>query len=71
MTENNTSPDQPPSLDLKDLGVMLNLINITVKRGAFEPNELAMVGNLFNKLERFIQYQAQMQAAHAAQQGEQ
>lgn len=68
------APEQAkaPSLDLQDLAMVLNLLNASIKRGAFEPNELTTVGNVYSKLEGFLQYQAQMQAAAqaAAQKGE-
>lgn len=66
------TPVQGPSLDLKDLGLVLNLLNITIKRGTFEPHELRGVLDLYEKLEAFLKFQAQMQAAaaSAAQKGE-
>ncbi len=62
------APVQAPTLDLRDLGLVLNLINVTVKRGTFETHELREVLDLYDKLERFLKFQAQMQAA--AQKGE-
>lgn len=64
-------PVQGPSLDLKDLGLVLNLMNISIKRGTFEPHELRGVLDLYDKLEAFLKFQAQLQAAaQAAQKGE-
>ncbi len=64
-------PATGPSLDLKDLGLVLNLINVSIKRGTFEPQELRSVLDVYDKLESFLKFQAQMQAAAiAAQKGE-
>ena len=71
--EQTTAQEQPkaPGLELQDLGMMLNLLNTAIKRGAFEPNELTTVGNTYTKLEAFLQYQAQLQMAlRASQKGE-
>jgi hypothetical protein len=72
-TQPAAKPVQGPSLDLKDLGLVLNLLNITIKRGTFEPHELRGVLDVYDKLEAFLKFQAQMQAAAAtaaAQRGE-
>lgn len=58
---------QPPGLDLQDLALMLSLINISIKRGTFEPNELREVLDVFDKLQNFLQFQAKLQADAAAQ----
>jgi hypothetical protein len=54
---------QIPTLDLRDLAVVLNLLNAAIKRGAYEPSELTSVGATYGKLEAFLKYQAQRQAA--------
>jgi len=61
---------QVPTLDLQDLAKVLNLLNIAIKRGAYEPNELANVGTTYSKLEAFLKYQAQVQAAQKEKEGE-
>lgn len=70
--QGTAAPEQPqaPNLDLQDLAMVLNLLNIAIKRGTFEPSELASVGTTYSKLEAFLQYQAQLQAAAKAQQGD-
>lgn len=57
-----------PSLDLQDLALALNLLSVAIKRGTYEPKELRGVATVYEKLEAFLQYQAQMQAASVAQQ---
>lgn len=61
-----------PGLDLQDLALALSLLNAAIKRGAYEPNELAVVGSTYGKLDAFLQYQARLQAAaqEAAKRGE-
>lgn len=52
-----------PTLDLQDLAVVLNLLNTAIKRGTYEPTELTQVGITYGRLEAFLKYQAQLQAA--------
>lgn len=69
----NSGPAQAdePSLALQDLAIILNLLNVAIKRGAYETKELRGVLDTFEKLENFLQYSAQMQAAQqAAQKGD-
>jgi hypothetical protein len=68
--ESTTAQPQAPGLDLNDLAMILNLLNISIKRGTFEPSELRPVLDSYEKLEAFLKFQAQMQAAAKAQQGD-
>lgn len=56
----------PPSVDLQDLAMAINLIGIAVERGAFKPNELTTVGATHDKISVFLQFQAEQQAAAKA-----
>lgn len=56
---------QFPNLELRDLAVVLNLLNAAIKRGAYEPDELTSVGATYGKLEAFLKFQAQRQAVSA------
>lgn len=67
---NETASVPVPTLDLQDLGIMVNLINIAIKRGTFDATELRTVLSLHEKLENFIKYQAQSQAANKLNHGE-
>lgn len=68
---NNHMPDgPPPSLDLKELAVAINLLDLAIKRGAYETKELRSVLDVYEKIEAFLQYQAQLQAARAQQNNE-
>lgn len=65
--ESNKNDKDDPSIDLQDLALALNLINVAIKRGAYEPNELATVGQTHTKLDEFLKHQAwlQQQTANA------
>jgi hypothetical protein len=80
MAKNEPQPDQTPTpvetptapaLDLQDIASVLNLVNVAIKRGAYERTELRDVLDITDKLDVFLQYQAKLQAANAAQKGEQ
>lgn len=65
-----TPQQQPPGLDLQDISATLNLVNVAIKRGAYERTELRQVLDITDKLDVFLKYQAEAQAAMAAQKGE-
>ena len=64
--------EEQQSLDLKDLAVSLKLLDAAVQRGAFKTNELVTVGENYEKISKFLQYQAKQQQAakDAAEKGE-
>jgi len=47
--ENTSTP-----LSLNDIITMKDIINIVSARGAFRPEEMVIVGQLYNKLSEFI-----------------
>jgi hypothetical protein len=54
-----TTPAQTPEkedmdLSLNDLNAMKVIIDIASSRGAFKPNEMAVVGTTYNKLTGFL-----------------
>ena len=54
-------------LNIQDLAAMKSIIDIASARGAFKPNEMAVVGNTYNKLTSFLdQVAKQAEAAQAA-----
>lgn len=55
-----------PAIDLQDLAVALNLINVAIERGTYKPNELKTVGETYEKISIFLQFQAEQQAAAKA-----
>jgi len=50
-------------LTVQDLGAIKQIIDVASQRGAFKPNEMMTVGQVYNKLETFLN-------AVSAQQGE-
>jgi len=58
-------PPQAPASDLsvQDLQGLKTIIDVASSRGAFKPNEMVQIGQLYNKLESFL-------GAIAAQQGQ-
>mgnify|MGYP001339988680 CR=1 FL=1 len=57
-------PQAPASdLSVQDLQGLKTIIDVASSRGAFKPNEMVQIGQLYNKLESFL-------GAIAAQQGQ-
>jgi hypothetical protein len=70
-TTGTTDPDLVvPTLNLQNLLDTLQLLELAIKRGAYEPNELRKVSDVYEKIEIFLQYEEQKQAALAVNQGE-
>ena len=60
------------SLTINDLTALKQLIEVASARGAYKPNEMISVGQVYTKLELFLtQVQAQAQQAQAQQEPEQ
>jgi hypothetical protein len=51
-----TATNEPSTADLNinDLNAMKVIIDIASSRGAFKPNEMAVVGQTYNKLTTFL-----------------
>ena len=74
MTEQNgvetpveAAPVAAPELNINDLIAMRNVIDVVTKRGAFQANELSSVGQLFDKLNTFLDAAQKAQPAASAQ----
>lgn len=50
----NTETNNPISLSLNDVVLMVNIINTVSRRGAFEANEMVTIGSLFERLKSII-----------------
>ena len=60
----------PESVNLADLGTLLQIVDLATQRGAFRGAELSQVGAVFDKLNAFLSYIQEQQAARAeAEQG--
>jgi len=64
------SAPAPESISLTDLQLLLNIVDLASKRGAFQGNELSQVGAIFDKLNSFLSYVADQQAANAEEEAE-
>lgn len=59
----------PESINLSDLGTLLQIVDLSTQRGAFRGAELTQVGAVFDKLNTFLAYvQAQQAEQEAAEQ---
>lgn len=61
MTEQAQAAQQqqePVQISLQDIATVVQMIDVTSRRGAFEGNEMAGVGMLRNKLETFLRQNA-------------
>lgn len=65
MTENVTQAPEKEDTDLSinDLNAMKVIIDIASSRGAFKPNEMAVVGTTYNKLTGFLENVAKQSEA--------
>jgi|APCry1669193128_1035447.scaffolds.fasta_scaffold109134_2 hypothetical protein len=50
-----SDPQQPPSISISDLQNLLIVIDLATTRGAFRGPELSQVGQVFDKLNQFLQ----------------
>lgn len=60
--EQATEAAAPESISLNDLGLLLNIVDLASKRGAFQGAELTQVGAIFDKLNAFLTFVAEQQA---------
>jgi len=52
----------PESINLSDLGTLLQIVDLATQRGAFRGAELTQVGAVFDKLNTFLSYVQEQQA---------
>ena len=68
--EETVANAQPESVNLTDLGTLLQIVDLATQRGAFRGAELSQVGAVFDKLNAFLSYVQEQQAAQAEAEGE-
>ena len=56
----------PESINLSDLGTLLQIVDLATQRGAFRGAELTQVGAVFDKLNTFLAYVQAQQAEQEA-----
>ena len=61
----------PQSVNLSDLGLLLQIVDVATQRGAFRGNELSQVGAVYDKLNAFLSYVQAQQAAQQPEEGAQ
>lgn len=61
--------EQPESISLQDLQTLLQIVDLSSQRGAFRGAELTQVGVIFDKLNTFLTYVAEQQAAAEGEEG--
>tara|TARA_B110000503_G_scaffold99799_1_gene149309 strand:- start:40158 stop:40400 length:243 start_codon:yes stop_codon:yes gene_type:complete len=57
------TPAAAPDLSIGDLQSLKSIIDVASQRGAFKPNEMAVVGTTYNKLDSFLNAVATQQTA--------
>jgi hypothetical protein len=60
-TEAPAQEQQGAELTVQDLQSLKAIIDVSSQRGTFKPNEMATVGQVYNKLEAFLNAVAQQQ----------
>ena len=75
MAEEQAAPEvqqdaTPESVNLSDLGTLLQIVDLATQRGAFRGAELSQVGAVFDKLNAFLTYVQEQQAAQAEAEAE-
>jgi hypothetical protein len=53
-TETEAAAEEPADLNLNDLVAVRSIIDIASTRGAFKAGEMAAVGTVYNKIDRFL-----------------
>lgn len=71
-TATEAPAQQAPAAELtvQDLNALKQIIDVASQRGTFKPNEMMTVGQVYNKLETFLEAVAQSQQPAEQQQGE-
>lgn len=55
VTNEQAAPqEQGPDLTVQDLQALKSIIDVASQRGAFRPNEMMTVGQVYTKLEQFL-----------------
>lgn len=60
-TEAPAPEQQGAELTVQDLTALKSIIDVASQRGAFKPNEMLTVGQVYNKLDAFLSAVAQQQ----------
>lgn len=63
----NVPADAPqgPGLGINDLKNLLMIVDLATKRGAFQPKEFSLIGDVYNRVDAFIESTTQAEKAAA------
>jgi hypothetical protein len=62
-TQQTTQPAIQPSLSVKDLADISNVIDVAFKRGAYSASEAEDISKLYKKVVDFVNYTIEQQSA--------
>lgn len=54
MSEVTSTTAEPTSINIQDIVGLLNVVDVAARRGAFKAEEMATVGDLYNKIVNFL-----------------
>lgn len=54
MSEVTSTTAEPTSINIQDIVGLLNVVDVAARRGAFKAEEMATVGDLYNKVVNFL-----------------
>lgn len=55
---------EPPTLSIQDLSLVLQIIDLSFSRGAFNGVEASDVGNVYKKISNFVNFTVESQNAN-------
>lgn len=53
-TNAETEAPAAPALGINDLKNLLMIVDLATKRGAFQPKEFSLIGDVYNRVDAFI-----------------
>jgi len=56
-----TTPTPPPTLSLADIQNLLLVVGVACKRGAVQPTEMKMVGEVYERVDAYVKHVATQQ----------
>lgn len=58
-----------PGLGINDLKNLLMIVDLATKRGAFQPKEFSLIGEVYNRVDAFIEATTQAEKPAATKEG--
>jgi hypothetical protein len=66
MSEATQGENTAPSIGIQDLQILLQIVDLSAKRGTFEGSELSTVGSIRDKLATFVEFARATEEAQRA-----